>query len=396
MPPAARIMDPVSHPLPPILTGGPCSPDVVIGGQPAWRAVPAALGAAIDGMSNAMKSFMDTPMMTPADAAAKIAQISAKMGEVAGKASAEGVASAAAASSSAMTAITTANTALSTAWGTASVVPGGQPAANQAYTLGIKAAMATGASAVMSAMAGMFDIHTCTTPTPIPPHGPGAVTKGAADVFINNLPAAREGDKVMEAAGGANPIAKGCPTVNIGEDSGGGGGAGGAGGAGGGGASAGGAGGGGGAAGAPGGDPLVDNARLEVGSANWAVVSNRPPYPAGTNKCNLFVYEMANRAGKSVPMFDRWSWSNFGYVDYPPLAGQWADPSVDIPGWEVVTDPQPGDVAAIAHNYSDATGHVAIVSGPNTTISANSNEIVENDWGFRPGQTPTYRRYTGK
>jgi hypothetical protein len=33
--PAARITDPVQHVLPPVLTGGPVSPNVLIGGLPA-------------------------------------------------------------------------------------------------------------------------------------------------------------------------------------------------------------------------------------------------------------------------------------------------------------------------------------------------------------------------
>jgi uncharacterized Zn-binding protein involved in type VI secretion len=40
--PAARISDGVAHPLPPILTGGPGSSNVLIGGLPAWRGVPVA------------------------------------------------------------------------------------------------------------------------------------------------------------------------------------------------------------------------------------------------------------------------------------------------------------------------------------------------------------------
>ena len=39
---AARIEDPVAHPNPPQLTGGPGSPDVLIGGKRAWRGVPTA------------------------------------------------------------------------------------------------------------------------------------------------------------------------------------------------------------------------------------------------------------------------------------------------------------------------------------------------------------------
>ena len=42
---AARITDPVAHPTPPVLTGGPGSPDVLIGGLPAWRGVPTASAA---------------------------------------------------------------------------------------------------------------------------------------------------------------------------------------------------------------------------------------------------------------------------------------------------------------------------------------------------------------
>ncbi|MFO1372491.1 MAG: hypothetical protein U1F42_08875 [Candidatus Competibacteraceae bacterium] len=34
--------------------------------------------------------------------------------------------------------------------------------------------------------------------------------------MITKLPAARQGDQVMEACGGADPIAMGCPTVQIG------------------------------------------------------------------------------------------------------------------------------------------------------------------------------------
>lgn len=237
MPLAARVLDPVTHPIPPVLTGGPGSPDVMIGGQPAWRALPASVGAALDSLSNAMNSFMTTPVLTPASAASQIAQISQSMTKLGAEAAAAGSPGTSTAASSGLTAVNTTNTTLTATWTTASAAPGGQPAANVAYTEGIKAAMAGAATATLSSMAGISDMHTCGTPVPIPPHGPGFVTKGASDVFVNGLPLARQNDKVMEAAGGANPIAMGCPTVNVG-DSGGSGGGGGGGGAGGAGASA--------------------------------------------------------------------------------------------------------------------------------------------------------------
>jgi cell wall-associated NlpC family hydrolase len=135
-----------------------------------------------------------------------------------------------------------------------------------------------------------------------------------------------------------------------------------------------------------------------VGSSAWSHSANKPPYPPGTNKCNLFVYEVLNAAGTPVPMRIRFSWRNFGNVKYPPLAGQWADPHQPIPGWEVVTNPRPGDVVAVKEDYSDASGHVGIVTGPGTSVSASSvtGTVVQNNWGFQPGQKDVvFRRYVG-
>ena len=70
-------------------------------------------------------------------------------------------------------------------------------------------------SAITSAAAGA-DIHACTTPLPIPPHGPGVVIDGSKTVTINFLPACRQGDTVLEAVGPPNKIAMGYPTVIIG------------------------------------------------------------------------------------------------------------------------------------------------------------------------------------
>jgi len=214
MPMAARVTDMTSHSPP--LNPGPGSLDVLIGGLPAWRALPAAMASAVDAISNSMNSFMLRPQMTPVDATASLAQISAALVQGGAAAAASGAPAAAGTAGSMVGTLTATNVALTATWTTASVVPGGQPAANIAYTEGIKAAAAAAASAVMSAMAGISDMHVCPIPVPIPPHGPGFVTKGSSTVVINKLPAARQGDQVMEACGGADPIAMGCPTVQIG------------------------------------------------------------------------------------------------------------------------------------------------------------------------------------
>ncbi|MFQ5806163.1 MAG: PAAR domain-containing protein [Phycisphaerae bacterium] len=214
MPMAARTNDPSSHGKP--LNPGPGSLDVQIGNQPAWRALPAAIGAALESLSNTMNSFMTSPVMTPANAAAKLAQASQGMIELGAQSAAEGKPNVVATAASQVATLNATNVGLTTTWTTASAAPGGQPAANQAYTEGIKAAAAAGASAVVAAMAGLADMHICPIPVPIPPHGPGFVTKGSSTVLINNLPASRMNDKVMEACGGADPIAMGQPMVDIG------------------------------------------------------------------------------------------------------------------------------------------------------------------------------------
>ncbi|MFH1109174.1 MAG: PAAR domain-containing protein [Planctomycetota bacterium] len=198
----------------------------MIGFMPAWRAIPAGMGAGIESACDTMNNLMTSPSLDPATTPAKLSQVFAALSQDAGTAASKGAPGAPAATSSSQATLMTANVALTATYTAAAAVPGGEPAARTAYTEGIKAAAAAAMSAAMSAMAGMADMHICPIPVPIPPHGPGFVTKGSKNVFINNLPACRQGDKVLEAAGGSDPIAMGCQTVLIGDSGGGGGGAG--------------------------------------------------------------------------------------------------------------------------------------------------------------------------
>ena len=59
------------------------------------------------------------------------------------------------------------------------------------------------------------DIHTCPLVTVLVPHVAGAVALGSFTVLINNLPAVRQGDIVVEA-GPPNAILLGELTVLIG------------------------------------------------------------------------------------------------------------------------------------------------------------------------------------
>lgn len=161
--PAARVTDLVSHPLPPTLMPGPGSPNVLIGFLPAWRGVPAAVAAALQ----AAKQISDTAIQ-----AAEAATLAAA--------------------------------------GTP-----GAPAAYAAEQTAKSTAAAAMGSGISSAAAGA-DIHMCTTPSPVPPHGPGVVIDGSQTVLINGLSACRQGDTVLEAIGPPNKIAMGIVTVLIG------------------------------------------------------------------------------------------------------------------------------------------------------------------------------------
>ena len=161
--PAARITDNVAHPLPPVLTGGPGSRNVLIGSLPAWRGV---LAAAVPGLLSA-KTASDTTVLA-------------------------------------------AETATKAAAGTP-----GAPAALAAEQTAKTTAASTMSSAISAAAAGA-DIHNCATPSPVPPHGPGVVIDGSKTVLINDLPACRMGDTIIEALGPPNKIIKGNPTVLIG------------------------------------------------------------------------------------------------------------------------------------------------------------------------------------
>ena len=161
--PAARITDNVAHPLPPLLGLGPGSPNVRIGSLPAWRGVSASA-------ATALQSAKQT-----SDAAIKTAE----------------AATIAAAGSP------------------------GAPAAKAAEEA-VKASAAAQMGSLITSLAGGADIHSCTTPLPLPPHGPGVVIDGSQTVRINGLPASRLGDTILEAVGPPNKIVKGEITVLIG------------------------------------------------------------------------------------------------------------------------------------------------------------------------------------
>jgi len=67
----------------------------------------------------------------------------------------------------------------------------------------------------MPAWRATSDQHTCPLVSGTVPHVGGIVAVGSTTVLINNLPAARQGDIIVES-GPPNTIAMGCATVQIG------------------------------------------------------------------------------------------------------------------------------------------------------------------------------------
>ncbi len=67
----------------------------------------------------------------------------------------------------------------------------------------------------MPPAARVTDNHTCPMVTGVVPHVGGMVAMGSMTVFIENMPAARMGDQIIEA-GPPNSIVKGEMTVVIG------------------------------------------------------------------------------------------------------------------------------------------------------------------------------------
>lgn len=97
----------------------------------------------------------------------------------------------------------------------------GQPAARVADTTSHGTPLSPGPGSSNVLIGGMpawragVDFHACPLVTVLVPHVGGVVAMGSSTVLINNFPAARQGDMVVEV-GPPNAIAMGEMTVLIG------------------------------------------------------------------------------------------------------------------------------------------------------------------------------------
>jgi hypothetical protein len=136
---------------------------------------------------------------------------------------------------------------------------------------------------------------------------------------------------------------------------------------------------------------IANTALKYNGSTRWAKEVENGDFSEGDYKCNQFVYDVTTEAGASPGK------PNGIIRSYPPTAGDWGNPNVKIRGWKVVKIPSKGDVASIPlPPGAGATGHVGVVFNVGSTVSAGTYRVVWNDWGFRPGEAPIFRRWVGR
>jgi hypothetical protein len=141
------------------------------------------------------------------------------------------------------------------------------------------------------------------------------------------------------------------------------------------------------------GDGVHAVARGSIGSSKYITNATNDDLGAGVQKDAQFVGDMLNQAGLG---FD-------SKVSAWPTAAQWADPTQPIANWSVVDGPtQAGDVLATAKGdmskgaYFRPGQQMGIATGNDSSIGVHDNgTVAETDWGFRPDDAPTIRRYDG-
>lgn len=96
-----------------------------------------------------------------------------------------------------------------------------------------------------------------------------------------------------------------------------------------------------------------------IGSTKYAYDTANGDFKVGTNKCNLFVYDVLTKAGYSAPVRKVYGFFPRG----PATAGSLAKD--DIPNTKLISlnEARIGDVMSWSINYSDATGHTTIYTG---------------------------------
>jgi hypothetical protein len=133
------------------------------------------------------------------------------------------------------------------------------------------------------------------------------------------------------------------------------------------------------------------------GSSKWQFDKRKDNFPANSNKCNKFVYDVVKNVGADPGLINQ---------GWPPRAGDWANPKLKIRNWRVlyiVELPQSGDIGAykLAGGGARFSGHSGIIVD-NGDISAHDDRVGPIRHQFNPPlDSPgehniVYRRYIGE
>jgi|SRR6478736_3465491 len=129
---------------------------------------------------------------------------------------------------------------------------------------------------------------------------------------------------------------------------------------------------------------------------DWRKDVKKDDFPAGTNKCNKFVYDVAKQAG-AEPLYEA-----KGKKPRPPLAGDYADPNTKIKNWRMLKPdetPEPGDIAAYPvtdpSGGAEYSGHTGFITDEGNT-SAHADGVYPKPNQFEKNTKTRYRRYTGE
>jgi len=153
------------------------------------------------------------------------------------------------------------------------------------------------------------------------------------------------------------------------------------------------------------GEAIYEKALSFVNSEKWAKDKDRQCakyeyvyFMEGENKCNLFVYEVLlyvdieigtpNEAGYEFKIERLNLWLQ-GKTVRPPCAIDWYNKKVE--SFKFIGEGDTGIQKCIRGDIITDGQHVAIVSMGKKTISASSEKIVENDWGFRGNEVRPVR-----
>ena len=147
---------------------------------------------------------------------------------------------------------------------------------------------------------------------------------------------------------------------------------------------------------------IFKTAEANIGKTAWAFNNKRQAkrnpsvcFNSFENKCNLFVYEVILAAGydvgtpNSINGLAHPILAAQGKLARPPCAIDWYNKTV--PGMDFIGEGQDGKNKCEAGDIITDGTHMGIVAGNNQTISANSNEVVQNNWGFRGENVRIFR-----